>query len=257
MAADITYTIDGDTGGLMGAVKSATKTMKDFGLIGGPPILAVKAAVAGVEKAFDGMKGAAGLAGRAMKGFAEQGKGAVALMNQINGAVELANKVIPALTFPLAMAENAEKATEAFGGLETAWQGVAGALGEGINDALIPILRSAGVEMGKLKEKAREIGQGIGGAIDFTRVSYQMGSLGEIAWLGIQKMMLQWGAMIPELVVNLGFELNKMLSWVVDGAISLYTAGMAAAMQALADYTPDWMGGQKIAEGAAELRKKS
>ena len=232
MAADLTYSIDGDSSGLQGAIKSATKTMQDFGLLGGPPILAAKAAVAGVEKAFGGMKQAADLGARAMKGFADQGKGAVALLNQINGAVELANKVIPALTFPLAMAENAEKAKEAFGGLQTAWQEVAGALGEGINDALIPILQSAGLEMGKLKEKAREIGQGIGEAIDITRVSYQMGSLGDIVWVGLQKTTLQWGASLLEMFTTVAFKIGRILDNTFSGAIAAALDAVGAAGKA-------------------------
>ena len=56
--ADLTFKIDGDSGGFINAMKRATTTMKDFGLVGGPPILAVKAAVGGVEVALKGVTSA-------------------------------------------------------------------------------------------------------------------------------------------------------------------------------------------------------
>lgn len=246
MAADLTFKIDAEASGLEGVVNNAIQKLQKFGETGGLVGRAM-GAVSGTVKSAEG----------ALSSFAATGKGAVAMLNHINGAVELANKIIPALTFPLAMAENAQKTKDAFDGMTTAWGEVAGALGEGVNDALTPILVSAGLEIGKLKEEARKVGQGIGAAIDLTRVSYQMGNLGELAWLGIQKTMLQWGAMIPELVVNFGFELNKMFNWVIDGAIALFSAGMASAMQTLADHTPKWLGKGSLEAGAAAMNAKA
>ena len=224
--ADLTFKIDADTGGFLGAIKKAGTTIKDFGLIGGPPILAVKAAMAGVEGAAKLAEAAVKGVGTAASSVAAGGRSMVGLLNQVNGAVELMNKVLPALTFPLMMAKNAEKVTGAFNELKTSWEGVAGALGEGVNDALTPILKAAGVEVGKLKEKAREVGKGIGDAIDFARVSYQMGTLPEILWLGLQKVTLQWGASLLEFFTTFGFKVQRIMDNAINGTI-------AAALEAI------------------------
>ena len=229
--ADLTFKVDGDTGGFINAMKRATTTMKDFGLVGGPPILAVKAAVGGVEIALKGVTsagrgavGAMNALGNAGTGawgrFVAGGKVAVAVLNQINGAVELANKVLPALVFPLTMAENADRVKGAFESLKTTWGELAGELGKGVNNALIPVLKAAGVEVGQLKEQARGIGESIGAAIDLTRVSYQMGKLPEILWLGMQRVTLQWGADLLEMFTRLGFQMARIMDAAVSGAFA-------------------------------------
>ena len=240
--ADLTFKIDADTGGFLGAIKKAGTTIKDFGIIGGPPILAVKAAMAGVE-------GAAKLAATAVKGVgtaassvAAGGKSMVALLNQVNGAVELMNKVLPALAFPLSMAENAERTKGAFEALKTSWGELAGSLGEGVNDALVPILKAAGVEIAKLKVQAKDIGQSIGDAIDLTRVSYQMGQLPELLWLNLQKVMLQWGDSIWKLIQDMGYGMAAAMEMAMSRAIIFWK-----------ENAWEWIGGDKA--GAAKERE--
>lgn len=213
MAADLTFKIDAEASGLEGEVNSAMAKLQKFGETGGLVGRATSLAMGTVTGAVKTAEGA-------MSSFISTGKGAVAMLNHINGAVELANKVIPALTFPLSMAGNAEKTKAAFDDMTASWGEVAGALGEGVNDALTPILKSAGFELGKLKEKAREIGQGIGDAIDIARVSYQMGKLPDILWVGLQKVTLQWGASLIEFFTTFGFKLTRIFDDAMSGAIA-------------------------------------
>lgn len=213
MAADLTFKIDGDSSGLEGVVNSAMQKLQKFGETGGLVGRATSVAMKGVT-------GAVKSAESSINSFTQAGKGAVAMLNHINGAVELANKVIPALTFPLAMADNAEKTKDAFDKMTGSWGELAGALGEGINDALTPVMKSAGLEMGKLKEQARGIGQNIGDAIDLTRVSYQMGQLPDILWLGLQKVTLQWGANLIEFFTTIGFKISRIFNDAMTAAIA-------------------------------------
>ena len=240
--ADLTFKIDADTGGFLGAIKKAGTTIKDFGIIGGPPILAVKAAMAGVATAAKLAETAVKGVGTAASSVAAGGKSMVGLLNQVNGAVELMHKVLPALTFPLMMAKNAEKVTGAFNELKTSWEGVAGALGEGVNDALTPILKAAGVEVAKLKVQAKGIGQSIGDTIDLTRVSYQMGQLPQLLWLNLQKVMLQWGDSIWKLIQDMGYKMGAEMEMAMSRAIIFWK-----------ENAWEWIGGDKA--GAAKERE--